>query len=113
MSPTQLSLAKLKKEGYHAQVVEKWNPFARIRQDLFGAIDILCCKDTETGVLGVQTTSTPNMSARLEKAKQLPAIRSFVQAGNRFVVWGWAKRGPRGKRKVWELKETALTGNDF
>lgn len=40
MSPAQRSLAALKQLGYRAKVVEKWNPFAKIRQDLFGG-DIL------------------------------------------------------------------------
>jgi hypothetical protein len=38
-SPTQLSLKKLREEGYTVAVVEHWNSFARIRQDLFGFID--------------------------------------------------------------------------
>ena len=40
-SPTQLSLKKLREEGYTVAVVEHWNSFARIRQDLFGFIDLL------------------------------------------------------------------------
>ena len=38
-SPTQRSLKLLRDEGYTAQVVERWNPHARVRQDLFGVID--------------------------------------------------------------------------
>jgi len=37
-SPTQRTLKKLRDEVYLAQVVEKWNAFAKIRQDLFGII---------------------------------------------------------------------------
>jgi hypothetical protein len=36
MTPTARSLAHLKALGYEERVVEKWNPFAKIRQDLFG-----------------------------------------------------------------------------
>ena len=43
MSPTQRSLAHLKALGYQARVVEKWNPFAKVRQDLFGG-DVLALK---------------------------------------------------------------------
>lgn len=113
MTPTQLSLKKLKEEGYHAKVVEHWNPFAHIRQDLFGAIDILSVKATEQGCLGIQATTTGNMNSRIAKATALPAIRAFVSAGNRFVVWGWAKRGERGKRKTWTLKEHLVHPSDF
>lgn len=113
MTPTQLSLKKLKEEGYYYKIVEHWNPFARIRQDLFGAIDILSVKITENGCLGVQATTTGNINSRVNKALSLPAIKAFVHAGNRFVVWGWAKRGPRGKRKVWTLTERVLHPADF
>ena len=64
-SPTQLSLKKLRQEGYTVAIVEHWNAFARIRQDLFGFIDLLALKDKE--VLAVQTTSASNMSARAKK----------------------------------------------
>jgi hypothetical protein len=37
MSPTARSLQHLKSLGAYARVVEKWNAFAKIRQDLFGA----------------------------------------------------------------------------
>jgi hypothetical protein len=43
-SPTQLSLAWLKKEGYLAEVVEKWIPGANIRKDLWGWCDIVAIK---------------------------------------------------------------------
>lgn len=104
MTPTQRSLARLKSQGYFTQVVEKWNPFARIRQDLFGAIDILAVRANMNGCIGIQTTTMGNVQARLTKAAALPAIRAFIMAGNRFEVWGWAKRGLRGKRKMWECK---------
>jgi hypothetical protein len=29
------------------------------------------------------------------------------------VVHGWAKRGPRGRRKVWELREVQITATDL
>ena len=113
MTPTQLSLKKLKEEGFHAQVVEKWNAFARIRIDLFGAIDILGVKVGRNGCTGIQATSTGNINARVTKSLGIPAIRDFILSGNKFVVWGWAKRGERGKRKIWTLKERELTADDF
>jgi len=58
MSPTQRSLAHLKELGYTAKVVERWNPFAKIRQDLFGT-DVLVLKPGEP-VLVVQATTGSN-----------------------------------------------------
>src|SRR5215475_5803217 len=36
-SPTQRSLQHLKALDYAAKVVERWNPFVKVRQDVFGA----------------------------------------------------------------------------
>ena len=43
ISPTQRTLKRLReKEEYPlVTIVERWNAFAKIRQDLFGIIDIL------------------------------------------------------------------------
>ena len=43
MSPTQRSLQQLKHLGYHARVVERWNPFVRRREDLW-SMDLLALK---------------------------------------------------------------------
>jgi carbonic anhydrase len=87
-------------------VVEHWNPFAHIRQDLFGFGDILAVKDGET--LVVQTTSAGNASARVKKILALPSYRIVKAAGWRVVVHGWGLRGPRGKRKKMTLIATEL-----
>lgn len=36
------------------------------------------------------------------------ALMGPIGPGNRVAVWGWAKRGPRGKRKMWVLSETTV-----
>lgn len=46
MSPTARSLAHLRELGCRVKVVEKWNPFAKVRQDLFGG-DLLALKAGE------------------------------------------------------------------
>ena len=112
MTPTSRSLEKLRNDGYYAQVVEKWNSFAKIRIDLFGGIDILAVKIGIYGCLGIQTTSTGNINARVQKLASIPAIKAFLLAGNRLVVWGWAKRGPRGSRKTWTLKEREIKADE-
>lgn len=104
MSPTQRSKAKLKAEGWPLiAVTERWNPFAHVRQDLFGFIDILACRENE--LLAVQTTSGPNVSARVEKIGANPAYQIWLASPNRRIeVHGWAKRGARGKRKLWTCR---------
>ena len=108
MSPTALTLRKLRADGCLAAVVEKWNPHARVRQDLFGFIDIVAVVPGGVGVLGVQACVTGDVMKRRAKCRAEPLaqnVRRWREAGNAFIIWGWAKRGPRGKRKAWTLRE--------
>jgi hypothetical protein len=65
MSPTARSLAHIKELGYTAKLVERWNHFAKIRQDLFGA-DLLALK-SGSPVLVVQATTGSHHAARRTK----------------------------------------------
>jgi len=95
MSPTQLTLRKLKTDGWTTlAIVEHWNPFARkgmgIRQDLFGFIDVLAVKDGDT--FGIQCTTFNNRLARVRKiedSEHLPVLR---KANWSLEVWGWHKK---------------------
>lgn len=102
-SPTQRSLKLLRDAGYLCQIVERWNPHAKVRSDLFGFIDILAVRgDT---VIGVQTTSANNMAARVAKIRALPTFKDWLHSPSRRVhVHGWGKKGPRGKRKMWQCR---------
>lgn len=112
MSPTARSLKLLRERGYFCQVVEKWNAFARIRQDLFGFIDVLAMKGNE--LLAVQSTSDGNVLARVHKILSSPLAPVWLEsASRRLVVQGWAKRGLRGKRKKWECREVEIFKEDF
>ena len=86
-SPTQLSLKLLRDQGYTVAIVEHWNAFARIRQDLFGFIDILALKGKE--VLAVQTTTASNMSARVIKISNNEYVGAVRDAGWTIHVHGW------------------------
>ena len=92
-SPTQLTLERLRADGYTAAVVEHWNPHARIRQDLFGFVDVVALKGAET--LAVQATSAPNVASRVTKIADSPLVGAVREAGWRIVVWGWAKKSGR------------------
>jgi len=103
-SPTSRSLAKLRKEGWTAQVVERWNSFAKCRQDLFGFIDIIAFKGDI--MLAVQATSGSNVSARVDKINQSQAASLWQESPTRLiVVHGWRKVGERGARKLWDCRE--------
>jgi len=94
-SPTQYVLRELRKQGYLCQVTEHWNPFARIRQDLFGFVDVLAIKDGET--LAVQATSRSNVPARVRKIAEHENIGSVREAGWVIQVWG-VDKCPKSKK---------------
>ena len=103
MTPTARSLVKLKAEGWRVAVVERWNPHARIRQDLFGVVDILAIREGET--LAIQATSGSNVSARIKKIADAAATADILAAGWRFEVHGWRKAS-NGR---WQCRVEALS----
>ncbi len=109
MSPTQRTLAWLRSARFTAAVVEKWNPHAKLRQDLFGFIDIVAMHEGSPGLLGVQTTSGSGHSSRRAKILASPEARMWLNAENRIWIISWSKKGPRGKRKVWEPRIEPIT----
>lgn|SRR6516164_11646408 len=101
-SPTQRTLAHLRAAGYPlVQVVERWNPYARVRQDLFGIIDVVA---VGADIVGVQATSASNVSARVAKITESEALPILRNAGIRALVHGWRK--VRGR---WQLREVDLS----
>lgn len=88
-SPTQRTLALLRREGWRCAIVEKWNPHARIRQDLFGFIDILCIRGEET--LAVQACNYSDVSKRIKKIEDADALADVRAAGWGIEVHGWHK----------------------
>lgn len=107
--PTQRTLALMRKLGWNCAVVEKWIPQTRRRLDMFGAIDIVAIRPGETA--GIQCTSQSNASARIKKLQAEPNMKDWLAAGNRLMVIGWAKKGPRGKRKTWQPTVTEITAD--
>lgn len=97
-SPTQLTLQKLKTDGWTTlAIVEHWNAFARVRQDLFGFIDILAINE-KGEVLAVQTTSYTNIYARIKKISLNEHINNVRKANWKIEVHGWRK-----KNNKWEV----------
>lgn len=100
-SPTQRSLKYLRDQGYSVWTVEHWNSFARIRQDLFGCIDLLAIGNGDT--LAVQTTTASNMSARKHKILENQYYPEMVRSNWKVHLHGWVKVKNRWEVKVVEL----------
>jgi hypothetical protein len=100
-SPTQLSLKKLRADGYLVAITEKWNHFCKIRQDMWGIIDLLAIKENE--ILAVQTTSASNMSARAKKIADSENIGMIRKSGIKVHIHGWVKTGRKWECKVMDV----------
>lgn len=93
-------------------VVERYNPYAKIRQDLFGFIDLIAVKGDI--VLAVQTTSGANAAARVAKIQGTQAAATWLESAYRaIVVHGWRKVGARGERKLWDCRECWIVKGDI
>lgn len=97
-SPTQRTLKLMRDRGYYAEVVERYNSFTKRRHDFAGFIDVLCLGEGE--VVGVQTTTYSNMSARKTKILEHENLEAVLASGIRILVHGWVKNSNR-----WEVKE--------
>ena len=111
-SPTQRTLAYFRDLGFKVQVVERWCQYSRRRIDLFGCIDIVAVREG-VGVVGIQACAGSSHAARRTKALEQEALQDWLKAGGRFEVVSWAKRGARGKRKVWTVRREELTIADL
>jgi hypothetical protein len=88
----------MRERGYYAETVERWIPRLNIRKDFAGVIDVLCLGDNE--IVGVQTTSASNVSARVRKIANAETLPHLRRAGVRILVHGWRKSG-----RTWVLRE--------
>ena len=132
-SPTSRTLERCRKSGWTAQVVEKWNPYAKIRQDLFEVIDVVVCieprfmlppdaivadnntretfiRTREPQILGIQACAMASRAARVDKCNASAKAQAWMSAGGKLEVWAWrkikVKRG--GKAVRWELEVTQI-----
>lgn len=112
ISPTQRTLKLYRESGYLCAITERWNSYAKIRQDLFGFIDLVAIAPGI--VVGIQTCAGASHAARREKILALPAARAWLEAGGAIHVVSWSKRKPRGqKRATWANRIECILIEDF
>ncbi len=117
--PLQRSKAYLEEQGWRVWKVETWNQWSGQRIDLYNLFDLLAIRSDVSGVLGVQCCGE-DVQKHIQKYMEgytdakgvfhgpnefLPIWKS---AGNKMLIQSWVKRGPRGKRKTWKLREVQL-----
>lgn len=104
-SPLQRSKKLLEDEGYTIAIVERWNPWAKVRQDLFGIIDLLCIKEGQT--LGVQVTTLGHKQPHIDKMEAHPNLNKLLQAGWAVTLHSW-----RELKDGWKVDIKDFHGNN-
>lgn len=113
-NPAARSLELLRNHNFICQTVEYFNPWAKIRKDLFGFIDIVAVSTTGgKGVLGVQSTTGSNMSNRIKKILSIPDTKHWLMAANQIQLHGWRKVKQGGSRLTWKplIYQMGFDGN--
>jgi hypothetical protein len=110
-TPTQHSLALLRRVGFVAAVVERRLPRCGVTVDAFGLFDLLAVRADCRGVVGVQATSGTNHASRVRKRLGNAALPTWLAAGNRAEVWSWTKR--RGRWACRRQRLDAANLEDF
>jgi hypothetical protein len=102
-SPSALSTAWLREQGYVVDSVERWIPGANIRKDLYGLFDLVALHPAHVGVLGIQVTSRSNAASRRTKMQEQGHLSLWLRTGNRAHLHSWKRSGPRGQMQ-WDVK---------
>jgi hypothetical protein len=115
MNPTARSKQYLEKQGFIVCKVEQRVKFpipgkevqGNYLKDAFGFGDLLFMGN---GVIGLcQSTSGGNKASRVQKILGLSETKEWLKCGGKILVHGWAKRGPRGGRKLWSAGEAQIS----
>lgn len=113
MSPTARTLKLLRKNGFTAEVVERFNHYTKRRIDFLGFVDIIAINGEQT--VAIQATSAGNQSSRIKKILAEPLAKEWLNGGRRLYVHGWGryklKRG--GKAIRWRCNEIEITREQF
>ena len=115
-SPTQRTLGALRNLGYICAIVEKWNAYARKRQDMFGIIDIVALAPGR-GVGGIQSCGTDfaGHHKKFTEERAQECIQWLETPGTFLEIWSWrkvkVKRG--GKAMVYQPRVREYTLADF
>ena len=103
----QRSTAELRRRGWQYQIVEIWNPYAHIRVDLFGFIDILAL--SPDGIVGIQT-GIGGHKGHKDKILANENAPDWLITGQ-IQIWTWrtlkVKRG--GKAIKWDVRIETIT----
>ena len=115
ISNTSRTLEYLRSQGWEADKVEQFNPYAGKfgqRKDLFGIIDIVAL--SEHGITGIQSCGS-SFSEHNNKILESPLALKWLEKGGTLILIGWRKiklkRG--GKAMRWSPRIKKYTRDEF
>lgn len=113
-SNVERTLNWLREHGYDAAVTEKWNQWAKVRQDLFGFIDVMAVSDNH--MIAIQCTDGSHHAEHVAPILESSIARRLAYHMD-IEIWSWRKGltgerrkdGKLSRRKEWKLRRDALT----
>jgi len=112
ISNTQRTLRYIREQGWYADIVERFNPYAGKfgkRMDLFNIIDIIALG--ENSIIGIQSTGE-GFAEHNKKILNEPMAIEWLKSGGRLILIGWRKvklhKGGKAMRWIPRIKEYTL-----
>lgn len=109
ISPTSRTLEYIRSQGWIADKVEQFNPYAGKfgqRKDLFSVIDVVAMG--ENTIIGIQSCGQA-FSEHNKKILEQPNSLKWLECGARLILIGWRKvklkRGGKAMRWQPRIKE--------
>lgn len=134
-SPFERSKAELERQGFAVWKVERPASMYAPTLDLFNMIDLVAIRSDRPGVMGVQVCGedvSPHILKilsgyeveKITKNKETgkseimltvvppnPYIKTWLEAGNPFFIWGWRLLKNEGKKASFQLREVEFVIN--
>ena len=110
-SSSKRTLELYRNMGYECQVVERWNPHAFKRQDLFGFIDILALCP-HRGIVGLQVTTQGEVPAHIAKILAEPRSQKWLNAGGMLHLVEWKKPGKKNRQWMFRVYPWPVNPNN-
>jgi hypothetical protein len=102
------SMELMRDEGFRVAKTERFNPFAKFRQDLYGFIDALAMDPEE--LVAVQSCTLSDFAGHLDKIAAHPDAFMWLSApARRLELHGWGLQGPAKTRKLRVIRRLDVT----
>ena len=108
-----MTRAKCKEMGRVTWKTEVWNPYAHIRQDLFGFIDALALGDNN--IIAIQSTGPSGHSEHKRKILNNEYAKRWLRCGGVIELWSFRKLKVKRCKKAsrWTPRVEQITLADF